>query len=101
MKSLCIAHQSDLIRLGLLEKYGGVWVDASLFCILPLDSWLEIVLNSGLFMFESNTKLTIIANWFIASKKNNILIKTMNLEIIKYWAENKFIKNRILKKNNI
>ena len=32
LKSLCIAHQSDLIRLGLLEKYGGVWVDASLFC---------------------------------------------------------------------
>ena len=76
LNNLCIAHQSDIIRLHLLEKYGGVWVDASLFCIIPLDNWLENFLKSGLFMFESSTKLTIIANWFIAAKK--IILSSRN-----------------------
>ena len=32
-------------------------------------------------MFESNTKLTIIANWFIAAKKNNPIIKKLRIEL--------------------
>ena len=83
-KELCIAHKSDLIRLLLLKKYGGVWVDASLFCITPLDIWLEKFLSSGIFMFESSTKSTIIANWFIAAKKNNIFIKKLIYDLNNY-----------------
>ena len=98
LNTLCIAHQSDIFRLYLLDKYGGVWVDASLFCIEPLDNWIDKYITSGLFMFESNTKLTIMANWFIAAKKNNLLIKKIKLELTKYWTKNNFIKNIFLKK---
>ena len=99
LNNLCIAHQSDIIRLHLLEKYGGVWVDASLFCIMPLDNWLNDFLKSGLFMFESSTKLTIVANWFIATRRNNPIIKKLRSELTKYWTENIFIKNELLYKS--
>jgi hypothetical protein len=43
---------SDVIRLLLLHEYGGVWVDATLYCNRPLDEWLEPVLGEGLFAFS-------------------------------------------------
>lgn len=30
--TMCIAHLSDYIRMSLLEKYGGLWLDATIFC---------------------------------------------------------------------
>ncbi len=32
---------SDIVRINLLRKYGGVWADATCFCCQPLDSWLN------------------------------------------------------------
>lgn len=29
---MCIAHFSDYLRTALLEKYGGLWLDATIFC---------------------------------------------------------------------
>lgn len=29
---ICLAHFSDYIRVSLLEKYGGLWLDATIFC---------------------------------------------------------------------
>ncbi|OQX73377.1 MAG: hypothetical protein B6D64_13895, partial [Bacteroidetes bacterium 4484_276] len=31
---------SDVIRINLLSKFGGVWTDATCFCCKPLDEWL-------------------------------------------------------------
>jgi len=33
-------RKTDLIRLMLLQRFGGVWVDATLFCTRPLDSYV-------------------------------------------------------------
>ena len=96
--NLSIAHISDLIRLSLLEKNGGVWVDASLFCIIPLEKWIFEYLDTGLFLFESDTNLTIIANWFIASEKNHITIKRLKEKLILFWSNNNFGKINIFKK---
>ncbi|WP_156167901.1 glycosyltransferase family 32 protein [Lampropedia cohaerens] len=37
---LNIAKQTDWIRLALLQRYGGVWIDASIILTRPLD-WVE------------------------------------------------------------
>ena len=34
-------QRSDLVRLALLQKYGGIWVDATLFSSAPIMPWLE------------------------------------------------------------
>lgn len=90
-------HQADVIRLHLLEKYGGVWVDATSFCTQPLDNWLHKYMNTGFFVFnynKSNTRLTdkilrsLIGNtpnWFIASYKNNYIVKVLKNTYTKYW----------------
>jgi len=47
------AARSDLLRLLLLKKYGGVWADASLVPSRPLDEWIYFVVNEcGFFTFR-------------------------------------------------
>jgi mannosyltransferase OCH1-like enzyme len=36
-QSLTAASLSDIVRIFLLREFGGVWVDATLFCNRPLD----------------------------------------------------------------
>ncbi len=33
------AHFSDYLRVCLLEKYGGLWLDATIFCPVPIPTW--------------------------------------------------------------
>lgn len=58
---------SDVLRLRLLEKYGGVWADASTFPHRPLDDWLEPLSWNGFFAFSSPAPDRLIENWLIAS----------------------------------
>lgn len=38
-KSNKIAHLSDIIRFGLLSRYGGIWLDATIYVSLPISGW--------------------------------------------------------------
>jgi len=83
-----VQSRSDYLRVSLLEKYGGVWADASVWPLLPLDNWLDEELNKtdGLFMykFDPISENRITSSWFIAvSKSNNYLIKKWREEFEK------------------
>lgn len=47
-----IQIQLDYIRINLLIKYGGVWIDYNVFCVQPLDSWLPSKLSYGFYAFS-------------------------------------------------
>jgi hypothetical protein len=72
-------HRADLIRVNLLNKFGGVWVDASIVCNRSLDSWLYEYMKEGIFYFKYNKESGLehykIGNWFIACEKNNYLME--------------------------
>lgn len=34
-----LAHLSDVIRFGLLSRYGGIWLDATIYVSKPIESW--------------------------------------------------------------
>jgi len=36
-----IVKFTDLLRLALLDNFGGVWADATVFCQKPLDAWID------------------------------------------------------------
>lgn len=48
-KEITKTSYSDIVRLFLLEKYGGCWCDATTFCNKSLDSWLNACVNDGFF----------------------------------------------------
>jgi len=51
-RSLSIQQSSDLLRLLLLAQRGGVWVDATLFCLRPLHEWLDPHHCSGVYLVD-------------------------------------------------
>jgi hypothetical protein len=87
--SLYVAHKADWIRLKLLSKYGGCWIDASIIINdkLALDKLYDesIKKRSQLTVFswknkDSDNKLKpslYIENWFIMAPKNS--------SIVYYW----------------
>ena len=90
---LKVQLRSDYLRLALLEKYGGVWVDASVYPLMKLDDWLENELqhnNIFMYKFDPVSKGRITSSWFIA-------VSNPNNAVIKKW-KNKFEEN-IPKKN--
>lgn len=46
-------NKSDLLRVLLMAKYGGVWVDASVYPMMPLDDFYDKIVNeTGLFIYR-------------------------------------------------
>lgn len=81
---------SDVIRIKLLSKYGGVWVDSTCICQRPLDAWLGEYTRSGFFAFSEPAKDREIASWFMASEKGNYLTNEYKKRYIRYFQENEF-----------
>ena len=51
-KEITLASKSDIIRIALLWKYGGIWVDSTLFCRIPLDNWVGRYSDYDFFAFS-------------------------------------------------
>ncbi len=88
---------SDVLRINLLEKYGGVWTDATCFCNKPLDEWLSSYMGSGFFAFRNPENDRPISSWFLASAKNCQLTSKYCEIVNNYWDRNRFTNqnNRI------
>lgn len=80
--------RSDIIRINLLAKYGGVWVDATCFCTKPLDEWLNDYMPSGFFAFAKPAPDRMISTWFIAGNKDNHIIQAYQQAVQAYWKGN-------------
>lgn len=69
-----LAARSDLVRVSVLARHGGVWADATTIPVLPLDDWLTPCFLSGFFAFSNPGPDRTVASWFLASTPSNALI---------------------------
>lgn len=89
--NISFAHFSDLIRLALLIKYGGTWIDSTVYCTGSNNS--DDIINADLFVFRSlapgnGCQISYISNWMISAKPaSRILNLTYDL-LIEYWKTN-------------
>lgn len=88
--------QSDLLRLLLLSKFGGVWVDASVYPMLPLDLFINFLVSDSnkffsYWFFEKSID-PIIGNriapsWFlVCTQPAFALIEKWKTEVIKTFT---------------
>lgn len=83
--------KSDIIRLSILNKHGGVWADATLLCTQTLDTWVcKATEPSGFWMYHGSDWGTDInhgpASWFIVSKAQSYIISKWKAACDQYWA---------------
>lgn len=85
-KSLEPEAFSDVVRLALLSRYGGVWVDATVYCLRPLDAWLPGRMASGFFAFERPTPDRLLSSWFLAAATGSGIVQRWHDAAQEYWA---------------
>lgn len=87
---------SDLLRVQLLIKYGGTWIDSTVLCTLDSSSMIQgsnaqKYLDADLFLFqytpEGTTKDLSISNWFISARSNNEVLMTLRDMLFAYWKD--------------
>jgi len=92
-KNINKCHYSDIIRVLLLEKYGGCWCDATTFCNQSLDNWLNKNTLTGFFAFDKPGPDRLLSNWFLYSEPNNYIIQKWKEKIILYWKNHNKINH--------
>lgn len=96
-----LANKSDIIRLSLLYRYGGIWIDSSVI-ISDFPKWLEEHMAAEkydliAFYREVATidfNFPVIESWFLTSPAQNIFIKSWLDELmpLKDLGQEKYFK---------
>lgn len=88
------AIYSDIIRITLLAKYGGVWIDSTVYLTDEISNFIKK--NKSEVFFYQSSKLDCspikISNWFIFSRyPNNFIIEAIKNSIYSYWKYEKYL----------
>ena len=93
-KKMKIAHFSDVLRVYLLEKYGGTWVDSTIFLT---DKIPDDIMNSNFCILQKDIKTDVSKNnnscFFIHSKEYSYHIEALKNILDKYWQDNDYLIN--------
>jgi hypothetical protein len=77
-KSFPLRIYADSLRLRLLERFGGVWADATVYPHRPLADWLGFLAASGFFLFTDDGPGREVSSWFIAARPGHPLATAWN-----------------------
>ena len=84
---------TDLLRLELLTKYGGMWLDATVFCSRKIEEIPEYYFNSNLFMYQClkpgrDGHAIYISSWLMSARSNNKILMATKYLCYEYWKKN-------------
>jgi hypothetical protein len=80
---LSCAHQSDYVRVCLVEKYGGFWIDASVILMGSLSPYYNKDTVTELTGFYPSWSNTYFENWFFTALPNNDIVTKWKAEYVK------------------
>ncbi len=86
-------HLTDLLRLELLISYGGMWLDATVFCSEKREKIPNYFFDSDLFFFQNlkpgrDGHCQYISSWLMSAKTNNKLLMATKELCYEYWKTN-------------
>jgi hypothetical protein len=87
---ITVQKAAVIARLCLLRRYGGVWTDATVYCLRPLDEWLPEHLEGGYFAFRNPAQERLASNWFIASEADDPILVALHEAFLRPWTRMQF-----------
>ena len=86
-------HMTDLLRLELLLKYGGTWIDATVFCTRDRVDIPDYFFDSELFIFQTlkpgrDGHATGLSSWYMSACTNNKVLMAARFLCYEYWKKN-------------
>lgn len=92
------AQFSDIIRILLLAKYGGVWIDSTVYC--SNSRIVSIIEKQDFFVYQNgllgNNQDIKISSWFMSAKQKNIFVSEVKELMLHYWKNHDFLENYFL-----
>ena len=86
-------HMTDLLRLELLIKYGGTWIDSTVFCTSDIDEIPKYYFNSDLFFYQTlkpgkDGQAAVLSSWYLSAATNNKILMATRYLCYEYWSKN-------------
>ena len=81
------AAYSDALRLELLVRYGGIWVDATCLVRGPLPQRMPELMPAGFFAFRFSGAH--ISNWLLASEPGGYVVTMLRAALTTYWRHHR------------
>ena len=89
---------TDMLRLELLCKYGGTWIDATVLC--TGGEGINEILDADLFVFQQTRKGTVqflgMSSWMMSSVANNSFLLVVRDMLYEYWKEKNCVMDYFL-----
>lgn len=92
-------HMSDLLRLELLIRYGGLWLDST---ILATSGEIpKSIIESDLFFYQTlkpgaDGHSVLLSSWLIYASSNNCILKLTRELLYKYWEKAEVLSDYFL-----
>jgi len=91
--AITLTHLSDIIRMALLAKYGGFWIDSTVYVTKPIKGY-DIPFYS-IRQHDSNPRYVDNGNgwtaYFIATCPNSIVAETIYNFFLAYWKSHEVL----------
>jgi hypothetical protein len=78
------AHAADMIRLHLLAKYGGMWLDASCLLNPEFSSFYDRIRDQDFFLFTYSGSRT--GNWFIWARPESYRLQLLRTALDRWFT---------------
>lgn len=98
-EDMYVPFQADAVRLALLAKYGGLWIDPATICLKPFDWWIYDTIRSknhvegiGAFYFSTwgvdmGHSAEYVENWILAARRAHPLIIAWKALFNSFWDD--------------
>ena len=85
---LPVQARSDILRIRLLRRHGGAWVDATVLPVVPLERWVERYLGDiGFFAYAGPPAHWRLSNFLILAQPGHSFITALDDAIRGYWTK--------------
>lgn len=94
---ITFAHFSDILRIELLSKYGGLWLDSTIFTTkrseLVFNENIELFVFKQVDLDRKNSLAVVASNWLIYANKDNNIINLTKKLLYYYWKDYNYAIN--------
>lgn len=97
--TITLTHFSDILRLDLLIRHGGLWLDATVLC--TNENIPEVILQSDLFVYQTQKPgadghATLMSSWCMWAKPHNHILKATQDLLYAYWKQYDYMMDYFL-----
>lgn len=85
-------HLTDLLRLELLIRHGGMWLDSTVLCTRPVDQIPAYYFDSELFLYQClkpgrDGHSHLCSSWLMSAKTNSKILMATRQLCYRYWEK--------------